>query len=247
MNCRTNRYTSQQMRKILLIFISFLSLTGISAQKVSENADTLTTMQAHRLFTASIRQTLDLPMPIYRVYKYSNKSELYYCVLTENKDKVADDGSIYSTKIKAVAVKKEGNSFKKQWQIYDSIIKKDNIETSIWFWTKYSDFKDNDADGSIDPVIVYGTSGMNGYDDGRIKIITFYKGQRSEIGHQNGTLDFERETKVDKLFYSLPVAIQEAVKERMTLMTKNNHAIFPHGWQNAMINKKTFISERKER
>ena len=95
-----------------------------------------------------------------------------------------------------------------------------------------------------DPIIVYGTTAVNGYGDGRIKIIIYYKGQKVAIRHQNGTLDFERETSVDKAFYALPVLLQTAVKQKMELMIKNKQAIFPAGWQLAMKNKKTTINER---
>ena len=96
-----------------------------------------------------------------------------------------------------------------------------------------------------DLIIVYGTTALNGYDDGRIKIIIYYKGQKIAIRHQNGMLDFERETIIDKAFYSLPTGLQSAVKQKMELMQKNNQAIFPAGWQLAMKNKKTTINERK--
>lgn len=57
------------------------------------------------------------------------------------------------------------------------------------------------------------TSGMNGYDDGRVKFIIYYRGQ-----------------KIDKRFYALPIKLQETIKDKMNLMVTNNHAIFPYGW-----------------
>ena len=86
---------------------------------------------------------------------------------------------------------------------------------------------------------------MNGTADGRIKFVVNYKGQKITIRHQNGVLDFERETQVDKAFYGLPTALQMAVKQKMELMVKNGQAIFPAGWQAAMKAGKTSIHERK--
>lgn len=130
-------------------------------------------------------------------------------------------------------------------ELNDRVIKNDAHENNIWFWTKYCDFKDYDNDSLVDLIIVYGTSAMNGYDDGRIKFIIFYKGTKVAIRHQNGVLDFERETQVDKSFYDLPKSLKTSIMQKMELMEKNQHAIFPHGWQTAMRNKKTFFSERE--
>lgn len=53
------------------------------------------------------------------------------------------------------------------------VANKDEMEASIWFWTNYSGFADLDKDGLIDPILIYGTSGMNNTDDGRVKILTY--------------------------------------------------------------------------
>jgi hypothetical protein len=120
-----------------------------------------------------------------------------------------------------------------------------NDESSIQFWTKYIDFNDYNSDGLVDPIIIYGTSAANGYDDGRIKFIIYYQGQKIAIRHQNGILDYERETQVDKAFYKLPLPLQTSIKQKMESMMKNSHAIFPAGWQAAMRNKKIRFSERR--
>ena len=105
---------------------------------------------------------------------------------------------------------------------------------------KGSDF---DKDGLIDPIIIYGTSGNNGTEDGRIKILIYYKGKKHAIRHQNGSLDFERNTQVDADFYNLPISIQKHVRKVMKKMTDNNHAIFPYGWEENMDAKKTYFDE----
>ncbi|GGE96611.1 hypothetical protein GCM10011383_04220 [Hymenobacter cavernae] len=192
-----------------------------------------------------VRKTLNITFPIFRVYKYVDNDGHHYCILTESKDEIATDKDTLNHKIRAVSLKADNSSFVKNWEINDNIIKNENDETSIWFWTKYTDFKDYDGDGLVDPIIVYGTSALNGYDDGRIKILIYHKGRKVAIRHQNGVLDLARETQVDKAFYDLPISLQTSVKQKMELMRKNGQAIFPAGWQVAMKNKKTSFNERQ--
>lgn len=153
--------------------------------------------------------------------------------------------SLYN-KIKAVNVKAVKDSCIKIWEITDNTIKEESDENSIWFWTKYVDFKDYDGDGLIEPVIIYGTSASaNGLYDGRINILIFYKGQKIAIRHQNSDIDLHRETVVDEGFYDLPGPLQAAIEQKMELMMKNGHAIFPRGWLTALKNKQTIFNERK--
>ena len=231
------------MRKILSLIIATICFLNIQAQQKQIVPETLTPKQVTELFTEPVRSSLNITFPIFRVYKYTDKADILYCVLTESQDKINAGKDSLNSQIKAIQVKFENGQFIKLWEINDQLIK-DKEEKSIWFWTKYADFKDADADGLGDPIIVYGTTAVNGYGDGRIKIIIYYKGQKVAIRHQNGTLDFERETSVDKAFYALPVLLQTAVKQKMELMIKNKQAIFPAGWQLAMKNKKTTINER---
>ena len=214
-------------------------------QKTTVSFEILTTKQATELFPDSIRKGLNISFPIFRVYKYADKTGKYYCILTESRNEITADKDTLNHQIKATNVKADKGSFSKLWEINDNIIKNDNDENCIWFWSKYIDFKDYDGDGFADPIIIYGTSGANGYDDGRIKFLILYKGQKVAIRHQNGVLDFERETKVDKAFYDLPQTLQAAIKQKMELMMKNNQTIFPAGWQTAMKKKKTMFSERR--
>ena len=231
------------MRKILSLIIATICFLNIQAQQKQIVPETLTPKQVTELFTEPVRSSLNITFPIFRVYKYTDKADIFYCLLTESQDEIKAGKDTLNSQIKAVHVKSENGQFIKLWEINDQLIK-NKEEKSIWFWTKYADFNDTDADGLADPIIVYGTTAVNGYGDGRIKIIIYYKGQKVAIRHQNGTLDFERETSVDKAFYALPVLLQTAVKQKMELMIKNKQAIFPAGWQLAMKNKKTTINER---
>jgi hypothetical protein len=227
----------------------FTLLTAIAcwinsfAQKPPLLPEILTGKQVAQLFTDSLRKTLKLNFPIFKVYKYSDKAGLYYCILTESQDEITADKDTLNYHIKALNVKSENGVFHKVWEINDNLLQTKSDETSIYFATKYTEFKDYDGDGLADPVIIYNTSAANGLDDGRIKIIIYYKGQKVAIRHQNGTLDHERETQVDKSFYELPDPLQKAIKQKMEQMARNNHAIFPAGWQTAMKKKKTLFNQ----
>lgn len=231
------------MRHIFFLFFSIVYLTTAFGQKTTVSSEILTTKQATELFPDSIRKSLNVSFPIFRVYRYADKTGKYYCILTESRNEITAGKDTLNHQIKAINVKADKGSFSKLWEINDNIIKNNNDENSIWFWSKYIDFKDYDGDGLAEPIIIYGTSGANGYDDGRIRFIILYKGQKVAIRHQNGVLDNERETKVDKAFYGLPQTLQAAIKQKMELMMKNNQAIFPAGWQTAMKNKKTTFNE----
>jgi len=233
------------MRKTFTLFISLACLTNAFAQSTAITSNILTSKQVTELFTDSVRKALNITFSIFRVYKYTDKSGAFYCILTESRNEITANKDTLNYKIKAVTVKPDNNSFTRIWEINDNIIRNDNDESSIWFWTKYIDFKDYDGDGLSEPVIIYGSSGANGYSDGRIKFIIYYRGQKIAIRHQNGVLDFERETQVDKMFYELPQALQAGIMHKMELMIENNQAIFPRGWQTAMKNKKAVFNERR--
>ena len=231
------------MRNIFFFFVTQICWSNVFSQKTVTASEILSSKQVSALFPDTVQKKFKLNFPIFRVYKYSDKSGQYYCVLTESKNIVTADKDTINHKIKAINIKVNNNSFVKTWEINDYIKRGENEEYSIWFWIKYIDFKDYDGDGLIDPIIVYGTSALNDYGDGRIKFLVYYKGQKIAIRHQNGVLDFERETQVDKAFYNLPQAFQTTIKQKMELMVKNDQAIFPVGWQTAMKNKEEIFNE----
>lgn len=229
---------------LLMIFISF----QVFGQNKSVSSEILSQTATTKIFTDSLIKQLNITYPIRRVYKCIDISGQFFIVLTESNDTVTADNDTLNYNIKAYNIADTKNGLIKKWEIKDFKIKQTNNnwwETSIWFWTKYSEFQDLDSDNFIDPILVYGTEGANGTDDGRIKIITYYKGEKIAIRHQNGVLDNDRNTQVDKEFYSLPIKIQDKVKEIIQKMIDNGHAIFPYGWQEAMNRKEIKFDENK--
>jgi hypothetical protein len=185
--------------------------------------------EVKQLFTDSIKREFQLGFRIFRVYKYNDRSGEYFCVLTESTDSISNDKDTFNHSIRAVDIKIEQDKWVKNWELNDNIINQ-NEENSIWFWTRYALFMDFDGDGLIEPLIVYGTRAMNGYDDCRIKFIIYYKGKKIVIRHQNGILDNERKTSVEDAFYSLPQALKDSVKSKMKVMENEDKAIFTETW-----------------
>lgn len=231
---------------LLRRFFLLLLMTGISTtygQQLSP-VQILTPTQANELFPAALRHQLNITFPILRVYKYADKTGQYYCILTESRNEINPNHDTINLQVKAINVKAVDGTFTEVWQINDKIFKNEQEESSIWFWTRYIEFKDYDKDGIVEPIVIYGTAGSNGYDDGRIKFIIYYKGQKFAIRHQNGVLDDERETQVDQGFYQLPATLQANIQQKMDMMTKERQAIFPANWKAAMKKKKTVFNER---
>jgi len=228
------------MKSISTLLFFLISLFSFGQQTIVESK-VLTDSIVQTVFTDAIKKELGIRFPIFRAYEYNDKLGKHYLVLTENKldDKLTNDT------IKAFNINANSSKLTIQWTINDFRLKKNEVseEKSIWFWSKYIELNDIDGDEIIDPIIVYGTSGINSVGDGRIKILTYYKNTKHAIRHQNGELDFQRNSKVDKEFYSIPTQIQRRVMQIMKAMTQDNNAIFSAGWEEAMKDKKIVLDE----
>lgn len=230
--------------KKTVVAVCFFVLWSFN-QHVFAQAKILSETEINQLFDTQAKTKLGIEYKIFRTYQYEDKKGKTYLLLTEKSDKTIKE-DVLSSKIKAFCFTETANGLEKQWEINDFTIKQVNggdEEKGMWFWTKYASVEDLDKDGLVDPILVYGTKGMNNYDDGRIKILIFSKGKKIGIRHQNGVLDGERNTQVDADFYSLSKEIQNKVKSTMETIAKNNQAIFPNGWQEAMQQQKQKIAE----
>jgi hypothetical protein len=237
------------MQRTILTLLLFFATTLVFGQTKGVSSEILSQQATAKLFTDSLNKQLGITYPIRRVYKCIDKSGQFFIVLTENNDTITAEKVTLHNSIKAFNFRQDKSGLIKKWEMNDFITKQatnDDMENSIWFWTKYCEFSDIDNDSLIDPILIYGTSGMNYTSDGRIKILIYYKGQKFAIRHQNGTLDFERNTNVDKAFYSLPLALQDHIKLIMKKMTDDDNAIFPYGWQSVMKAHKLYFDENKK-
>ncbi|PJJ61212.1 M949_RS01915 family surface polysaccharide biosynthesis protein [Hymenobacter chitinivorans] len=193
------------------------------------------------LLPEATKQELSLAYPIFRVYKNTDKTGVSYCVLLESRDRLDEKKEPISSRIKAVTLRQNGRQLTKSWELND-FLAPEKEEQSIWFWTKFASFQDYDHDAVLDPILVYGTA-ARGADDGRIKVIIYYRGQKIALRHQAGDLDIQRNLQVDKAFYTLPAPLQAAVRQKLALLEQRELTILPHGWQQAMTKKATFIND----
>lgn len=226
------------MKKLISILLLIISTTI----QITKAQVIMPDKEVTQIFTAAVKSQFNLQYPIFRVYKYIDKIGQFYTVLTESRDSIGKNKDTISFKIKAVTLKNDNGKLLQTWELSDAADKTKKGEQAIWFWSKYSDFKDLDNDAITDPVIVYGTEGANHYEDGRIGIAIFYKGQKTMVRQQNGTLDFERKLQVEKTFYTLPQQIQNAVIEKMKSLARRWQAIFPVDWEKAMTKKQAVIA-----
>lgn len=233
------------MKKSIVLFLLCALVNGAFCQDSKISSKQLSPQEIDAIFTDSLKEQLDIKFSIDRIYAYDDKGGTHYIILTENQ-LVCDMGQECFDSIQAFCFNFKEGSYLLEWQLTDFILANRNEvseEYSINFWTKYFELNDYDYDGLVDPILVYGTYGMNGTDDGRIKLLIYYKGKKRAIRHQNGLHDSERNTQVDEQYYELPTEIKQRVTQIMETITKNAHGIFPYGWQTAMKNKKVRFDE----
>lgn len=175
------------------------------------------------------KKQLGIHYPIQYTHEYTDRIGTHLLILTAQPRADTTHGNL-----KAICMQNKAGKWVKEWEANDLIM---GEEQSIFYRNGLIRVQDLDKDGLIEPLLVYGTVGENGADDGRLKIIIYYKGVKSAIRHQNGVLDFERNTQIDQSFYSLPSTIQKSVQYTMAQAEKLNFAIFPSNWQKAMSKK----------
>ncbi len=176
----------------------------------------------------SAKTTFKLGFPISRVYKYTDKSGTYLCVLMESNDSTGlTEGKTdtFSRTIKAIDLRLDGHTLTKVWELNDHILKNQG-ESTIWFWKSYISFEDYDGDGLIDPFLVYGTWGEDGYEDGRVKFIIYLKGKKYAMRHQSNDLDDGRSTEFDAGYDELPKKLRDEMNAKIARMQKEQHAYF---------------------
>ncbi len=188
-------------------------------------------------FTRRKKGQLGIDYPIYQAYSYKDQLGEYYVLLTDHFSGTDEENDSLYNHIQAFKFSNKNGQFKKSSSIKDDIDK--DWETSIEFWNTYSSISDLDEDGIVDLLLVYATKGQNGYVDGRVKIMLYHNKRRITIRHQNSDIKGGRLTKISSKFYMLSEKMQNIIKEKMKLMTKNGHAIFPEGWEGKMANSAT--------
>jgi hypothetical protein len=220
-------------KSILILIAGIFLFAACGKTQAQSTSRILSPAEVEQVFTDSVKQKHNIQYPIRRVYSYSDKSGEYCMALTERFDGTADGDTVHH-QIKAFHFKLSNGILTKEREIYDFTIEP---ETSIWFWTKYFQFRDIDNDGLIEPIIVYG-SRRDDFDQFRVKILIYYKNQKYAIRHSHCDLDYCRFTQIDKEFYNLPKPVIEEVKNIIRAIEENGHAYFGH-WESAMEKRST--------
>jgi len=225
--------------RFFLIALAIIASGGktVYAQKTITTSEILSAATTEKIFGNAKSTT---KYPIRRAYKINDAAGLSYLALCESNDEIDNHDTLHYT-IKAVAIKPAtGDSIRKLWEMNDACVKESD-ENSIWFWTKYCEMSDLDGDGYVEPLLVYGSSGTNGFDDGRIKILLYYKGQKYAVRHQNSTLDEGRYIEFSEGFYTLPKPILQHIRKVMKTLEANDLTIYPSDYEKAMDAKKLHI------
>ena len=224
-------------RTLLVIWILCLPLFARP-----EASQRLSDVEVKTLFTPSFMKQHKIAFDVYRSYRYKDTLGEHYIVLTEHSYVNQDDETNYD-KIRAYSFLVTKGTWTLEWQMKDFMNTKVE-EYSIWFWSRYIRLDDLDGDGVVDPILVYGTSGMNFFEDGRMKILIYKNNKKVAIRHQNSISDFRRHTQVDVDFYKLSSSIQDYVKTLIQKMSDNNHILFSSQWQKSMRNHEILFPKR---
>lgn len=215
------------------LFLAFLLVSGMLCAQTYLSEEEL-----NERFTYEVLNEWGITYPIYRVYVFKDEKGVHELVLTEHP---LVDGASENDSLKAYCfnVDSDGSRYL-EWKLTDFTV---DDEQSIWFWTKYLILEDVDRDGVIDPIVIYGSSGMNGTGDGRIKLLMYTDGTKVGLRHQNGILDDERNTRIDAAFFELEPAFHDTIRAVINRMQEDENAIFPAGWEEALEQGKTYWSE----
>ena len=181
------------MYKLLFLL---LGITAAFAQETKIESHQLSETEIDTIFSAEVKSKYDIDFEVYRGYRYDDQAGSHFILMTENNIPKGSDRfrkghlKVYNDSIKTYFFECKEEQLKLKRTLTDFIINREFLpEYSIAHWTKFFELDDYDGNGSIDPILVYGTYGMNGASDGRIKIIILQNNQKIAIRHQNGVLD----------------------------------------------------------
>ncbi|MDQ0569538.1 hypothetical protein QFZ42_001372 [Variovorax paradoxus] len=174
-------------------------------------------------------------LPVFKRYCYEDRSGGYVLVLGEKQD-LPFPGELLSSAIEA-SLFKVGSSgvLARQWSIRDFAGKED---AGVNFRSKLAEFRDLDADGLIDPILVYRFFAPDGVDSfnndhfsGGIKIIAFHQGRKVAIHAITGNLDGERKTTANANFFALPRSARQYLVKKMAGMYRARQFGFDNSYE----------------
>lgn len=161
-------------------------------------------------------------LPVFKRYCYTDKSGSHALVLAEKQDLPFAKETLSSV-IQATLFKVASDgALTRQWSIRDFAGKDD---AGINFRSRLFEFADLDADGLVEPILVYrffapGDKDSFDSDDfsGGIKIIAFHRGRKVVIHAITGGLDGDRSTTANAEFFALPKPVRQHLVKKMAGM-----------------------------
>lgn len=202
----------------------------------------LSPAETKQLLTPEIKKYLGILFYNIRyVYRYKNVSENNYIILAENPyNDYKDNPPLYNDYLKLLFCINEGNLPLIRYDISDLIDIKSG-EFDIRFLQKYFSIEDLDMDGVVEPIIVYGAMGENGYHNGWIKIIINYKNELSTIIINNSDKKNEKSISLTSKFYSLPNIIQQKTISILEKIETDSLMNYPKNWKEDFKRQETLI------
>ena len=231
------------MKKLFISFVTFFAIANSFAQDATI-AHSINKESWEEEISPAVKVELGIDYPIFKVYDFVDSRGPALIVLTESNESKNAKGEPINSTVTAFMLRGSEGNFTKEWENTHDISKDVQNEKSIWYWSKYFDCMDVDKDGESEIFLVFGTAGMNGFDDGRVFIEIYYKGSIISIEHQNAVKDMVRIILISPEFYTLPQSVQNKVIYKMKQMETAKQTIFPNNWEQKMALKKTEIRER---
>lgn len=169
---------------------------------------------------------------VFKTVCYADASGSYVLYLLVDKSKAARERQLPRT-VQMQLFKLTGGVLRPQAVARDASAAN---ETGVVFLPELIDVGDIDGDGLIDPIIVYrfyaSDDDSDGSDDfsGRLKLITFYKGEKVAIRAITGMLDDSRSTTASPNFFILPKRAQGHLVAKMKRMYDNRQFGFDNSF-----------------
>jgi len=209
-------------RKTLVLAALVLFAAASHGQKAEMTAEKNACPANAPFLSAEAVKKAGVELPVFKRYCYIDRSGSYALMLFEKQDRPFPD-EMLSSAIQATHFKVGSDgALTRQWSIRDFAGKAD---AGINFRSKLVEFADLDADGLIEPILVYrffapdDGSGFSSSDfSGGIKIITFHQGRKVAIHAITGQLDDERRTTANANFFALPKPARQHLVRKMAGM-----------------------------
>jgi hypothetical protein len=209
-------------RKTLVLAALVLFAAASHGQKAEMTAEKNACPANAPFLSAEAVKKAGVELPVFKRYCYIDRSGSYALMLFEKQDRPFPD-EMLSSAIQATLFKLGSDgALTRQWSIRDFAGKAD---AGINFRSKLVEFADLDADGLIEPILVYrffapdDGSGFSSSDfSGGIKIITFHQGRKVAIHAITGQLDDERRTTANANFFALPKPARQHLVRKMAGM-----------------------------